>query len=259
MYHTGHKRRGFIHFDTLLATGTGPNQIHGHAVETDNLFSFDPDRASDTVLAAGSLIGDILVEAELFFATCQAMRRDDLNAAFLRRDIAYLPQSLAIYQRYLGDLSPLIKARSPLLSQPEYRQMILGDLLPILIDAIPRQTSQALPPAAPNQRAQLARQARDFIHANLDQPLTLKDIYMSLGISRRTLYYSFESIFGMTPIDYLKVQRLQGVRRSLKQADPTTASVAKIANRWGFWSLNHFAKAYQAQFGELPSETLRKS
>ena len=59
-------------------------------------------------------------------------------------------------------------------------------------------------------------------------------------------------------MDYVKAQPLQGVRRSLKQADAKTASVAKIANQWGFWSLYHFAKAYQAQFGKLPSETLKE-
>jgi AraC family ethanolamine operon transcriptional activator len=258
MHHTGVKRQQFLHFDTLLAVGPGPNRIHGHEVGSQQLFSFDPQRASDTILSAGTLIGDVLVSQDVFFATCQAMRRDDLDSKFLRGDIVYLPRSLSTYQQYLREILQLIQQRSPLLSQPDYRHMLLGDLVPLLIDAIPRQKPRPLPAALLHHRAQLARRARDYIHAHLDQPLTLKDIYTEIGTSRRTLYYSFETIFGMTPMDYVKVQRLRGVRRSLKQADPKATSITKIANQWGFWSLYHFAKAYQAQFGELPSETLRK-
>jgi hypothetical protein len=103
MHHTGVKRQHFLHFDTLLAVGPGPNRIHGHAVDGQQLFSFDPQRASDTILSAGSLIGDVLVSQDVFFATCQAMRRDDLNAQCLRSDIVYLPSSLSTYQHYLRE------------------------------------------------------------------------------------------------------------------------------------------------------------
>ena len=77
MHHPGVKCQHFLHFDTLLAVGPGPNRIHGHAADGQQLFSFDPQRASDTILSAGSLIGNVLVSQDVFFATCQAMRRDD--------------------------------------------------------------------------------------------------------------------------------------------------------------------------------------
>jgi AraC family ethanolamine operon transcriptional activator len=35
--------------------------------------------------------------------------------------------------------------------------------------------------------------------------------------------------------------------------------VADIAIRWGFWHMGQFARDYRAMFGELPSETLKKS
>jgi AraC family ethanolamine operon transcriptional activator len=57
-------------------------------------------------------------------------------------------------------------------------------------------------------------------------------------------------------MEYLKVQRLQGVRRALQVADLETSSVAAIAQRFGFWSAGHFARDYKIMFGELPSTTL---
>lgn len=59
-------------------------------------------------------------------------------------------------------------------------------------------------------------------------------------------------------MNYLKMQRLQGIYRTLKKADPTAATVMNIANQSGFWSLNHLAQDYQKLFAELPSQTLRK-
>jgi AraC-like DNA-binding protein len=56
---------------------------------------------------------------------------------------------------------------------------------------------------------------------------------------------------------YLKVQRLHGVRRSLKLADPEISSVMAIANQFGFWSAGHFSRDYQKMFGELPSATIK--
>ncbi len=259
MFQVGDRRKHFIHFDVLLAVGPGANHVHGTPIDTNHLFSFDPQQGSKLVLSPGTLIGDILVRQDLFTATCDAMCRNDIDHRFLRSDIAYLPTSLTVYQGYLQQLFTLIKERSPLLQSPEYRQMIIGDLLPLLIDTIPRNKRTFVQPPTPSHRAKLISRAREFIQANLHRPLTLKDIYTELGISRRTLYYGFETIFGMTPMEYLKVQRLQGVRRSLKQADSETSTVTTIAHKWGFCNLGQFAKAYQAMFDELPSQSLRNS
>jgi AraC-like DNA-binding protein len=35
--------------------------------------------------------------------------------------------------------------------------------------------------------------------------------------------------------------------------------VHDVATRWGFWNLGEFAADYRRQFGELPSETLRRT
>ena len=62
----------------------------------------------------------------------------------------------------------------------------------------------------------------------------------------------------MTPVRYLKVRRMNGVRRELNAAAGGLASVAEVARRWGFSDLGRFAGEYRSLFGELPSETLRR-
>lgn len=63
--------------------------------------------------------------------------------------------------------------------------------------------------------------------------------------------------FGIGPKRYLHIRRLDGARRELRSAPPE-ARVAEIAGDWGFWHMGHFAADYRNQFGELPSQTLRR-
>lgn len=204
-------------------------------------------------------LSTVQVRQDLFETTRAAMRRDDLDDRFLKQDLIYLPTTLSVYRGYMQELMQLVKQRSSLLKRPDYHQMIIGDVVPLLIDAIPRRKPQFRIPPHPRQQAQLARRARDYIVAHIHQPLTLKELYTALGVSRRTLFYSFETVFGMTPMEYIKLQRLQGARQSLQAADQAkTTRVAPIAHRWGFWHSGHFAQEYKAMFGESPSETLKK-
>jgi AraC-like DNA-binding protein len=64
---------------------------------------------------------------------------------------------------------------------------------------------------------------------------------------------------GISPSRYVLLRRLKRVQVALRDADPTTASVAEIATGCGFTELGRFAGAYRTAFGESPSTTLRRS
>lgn len=114
-------------------------------------------------------------------------------------------------------------------------------------------------PDTPTARHALVSRAQDYMRGHVDEPLTVEDLCRELAVSRRTLQYSFQEVLQINPVSYLRAMRLNGVRRSLKAADPARQSVQDIAARWGFWHLSHFANDYRRMFGELPSETLRGS
>jgi len=101
------------------------------------------------------------------------------------------------------------------------------------------------------------KRARDYIRAHADQKLGLAEIAAAAGCGYRGLQKGFMDAFGITPMGYLRAVRLKHVRSILKTG-PHGKAVAEIAKQWGFTHQGRFAQDYHRQFGELPSETIRK-
>lgn len=107
-------------------------------------------------------------------------------------------------------------------------------------------------------RRRVVDRVREFVTSRPDEPVTVLDVCHAVGTSRRKLQYCFEEVLGTHPAYYLRVIRLNGVRRELRHHSPLTASVGDVAHRWGFWHLSRFANHYRHLFGELPSDTLKR-
>jgi len=65
-------------------------------------------------------------------------------------------------------------------------------------------------------------------------------------------------VTGLSPMDYLKRLRLNGVRRDLEHGGKHTR-IIDVATDWGFWHMGHFTTDYRAMFRETPSKTLINS
>jgi transcriptional regulator GlxA family with amidase domain len=98
----------------------------------------------------------------------------------------------------------------------------------------------------------------EFLEANPDQPLYLTEICAAIGVAERTLRAACEEHLGMGPIRYLSLRRMHLVRRALLRADPSTATVTRLATDHGFWELGRFSVTYKALFGKSPSDTLQR-
>jgi transcriptional regulator GlxA family with amidase domain len=111
--------------------------------------------------------------------------------------------------------------------------------------------------SGPRHHAIVAR-FEEFLEANPDRALYLAEICPAIGVPERTLRVACERHLGMGPIRYLSSRRMHLVRRALLRADPSTATVTRIATDHGFWELGRFSVTYRSLFGETPSETLRR-
>jgi AraC-like DNA-binding protein len=102
------------------------------------------------------------------------------------------------------------------------------------------------------------RTVEEFIEANWDKPIDVPAMATVAGISARSLFRQFKQDRGYSPADFAKKVRLDRAREMLEQS-AEGASVTQIALKCGFQNAGHFARDFRLAFGELPSETLRKS
>jgi AraC-like DNA-binding protein len=107
--------------------------------------------------------------------------------------------------------------------------------------------------------SQIVKSAEDHALAHSSRHLYVTELCEAAGVSERTLQYAFKEVTGLTPIAYLTRLRLHRVRHALRSASPRASTVTREALRWGFWHFGDFTRAYKDCFGELPSETLRRS
>jgi AraC-like DNA-binding protein len=121
-------------------------------------------------------------------------------------------------------------------------------------------TSRGTVPRSPEAatRSRVLRLALDYIDAHADEPPTMEAVYRASRASARTLQYAFRDRFGVSPKQYLQTVRMHKVRGELCRSEPGGV-ISEIAARWGFWHMGQFAADYRRHFGELPSETLRRT
>jgi AraC-like DNA-binding protein len=92
-----------------------------------------------------------------------------------------------------------------------------------------------------------------------DRMPSLVEVCTSLDIPERTLRKFCQQHLGMGPTVYLRLRRMNSVRRALSMAHPPGSTVMGLARRHGFTELGRFAATYRRLFGELPSATLQRS
>jgi AraC-like DNA-binding protein len=104
--------------------------------------------------------------------------------------------------------------------------------------------------------ADLARVV-EWLRNHLDRPIELDALAAVAGVRPRTLEAQFKRFLGTTPLGWVRGARLSRAREALLKAGAQT-SVTDAALVSGFSQLGRFAGQYREQFGELPSETLRR-
>jgi transcriptional regulator GlxA family with amidase domain len=105
---------------------------------------------------------------------------------------------------------------------------------------------------------QTVRRAEEHIDSHWNEPITVEALALVAGTSVRSLFASFRKSRGCSPMAFIKQVRLQHANAMLNRPDLAT-SVTSVAFACGFGNLGHFAKDYFNSFGELPSDTLRRS
>lgn len=109
-----------------------------------------------------------------------------------------------------------------------------------------------------SRRVAAVRTCELYVREHIVENPTLAELCAVSGLRMRSLINAFQAVLGMSPMAYLRVQRLNEVHKALSTLEPARTRVIDVASTWGFWHMGHFTVTYRAMFGELPSETLNR-
>lgn len=226
-------------------------RINGLPLSAEQLMCRPGERDFELITPDSFDIYGIVIRVEILLKLAeQQERRIDLTRL---ADSPRLSVSQGQLNRIRQILQQVLDLNARGLGSSQQRQLASEALLDLL-DNSPQAEHNA-PSYA--RRKQVVDRIKALIHEQPDADLSIPELCQRLHVSRRTLQYSFESILGISPLQFLRSARLNQVRRTLSNPVPDS-TVAAIAAQHGFWHPGQFARDYKALFGENPSETFKR-
>ena len=102
------------------------------------------------------------------------------------------------------------------------------------------------------------KRVEEWIDAHWRESISIEKLVEVSGSSVRSIFATFERARDYTPMAYLKQVRLNAGREMLQKAEPGT-TVNGVSFSCNFKNSGNFARDYRLQFGEFPSDTLRRA
>ncbi|MBY6163664.1 AraC family transcriptional regulator [Mameliella alba] len=93
------------------------------------------------------------------------------------------------------------------------------------------------------------RLMRDYIEANLDQPIYLRDLAGIVGLSEGHLQRSFRETCGTSPQGWIAARRIDRAKSLIRAGTP----LAQVAAACGFNSQSHLTRAFRDGTGTTPA------
>ena len=116
--------------------------------------------------------------------------------------------------------------------------------------------AQAAPGGSSCRSIDLFRRTKAIMADCLHDQLSMSELAARAGASRRSVEQAFNQSVSLGPGRFRKLLRLNNARRLLEQGSHT---VTEAATDSGIFHLGRFSAAYFELFGELPSDTARRS
>ncbi len=147
---------------------------------------------------------------------------------------------------------------APLLRSPIALQRMKEAMIALLLEGVPHRFSNEIHGPVTAVSPHYVKRAIEFMWANASRSISTSEIAAECGVGPRALNSGFRRFKAMSMMAYLREIRLSAVRRELR--DPgAVASIATIAQKWGFSHFGRFSSEYEKRFGELPSQTRRRT
>lgn len=161
----------------------------------------------------------------------------------------------AALRGYVAGMLQMCFADPLLLQHPAMRRDIEKELLDRLSRMVRLTELSACTSKRERKVSSLVQRAEQFMWENVEEPITLERICAATNSRMRSLIYCFKEAFGLGPITYLKIRRLDAAHRRLKETRGSVP-IVDVAADFGFWHMGHFSVDYKRMFGATASQTV---
>ena len=176
-----------------------------------------------------------------------------LNLQCKQAHIAHIPHYVhRNLVKFLKSNFAILKARPNIVQNQAFKETTVASAMELVIQSLLIKKQELVSSRYKSWDVLLS--TREITNLRQDNPISVAELCTSLSISHRSLQYHFEQVLHTSPLAYLRAERLNRVRHSLK----TAHSVTEAATHWGFWHFGHFSQEYKKMFGELPSTTFKR-
>lgn len=139
-----------------------------------------------------------------------------------------------------------------------FRKEFSNSILAALIDKFPHSYAEAVRDETSRILPGHILRAYRFIQNNFREDITNEALAENSGVSLRTLYSGFHKFVGMSPQNFLRLQRLEQAKKDLEQPGGNQ-TVSEVAANCGFTHMGRFSADFRQRFGKSPSEVRRFS
>ncbi|AAZ26581.1 MULTISPECIES: helix-turn-helix domain-containing protein [Colwellia] len=168
------------------------------------------------------------------------------------------PLALTQYATGVNNIINVIKAKPEVIKTENSLRMINDTILRLAYNVLKVTTPCTEKRVNQSKRCEGVRHVMDYLHHYGQNIPTIPELCKVAKLSERNLQYGFKEYLGVTPIRYLRLLRLNGVRRDLLVNRGKKDKIVDVALDWGFIELGRFASEYRQLFQELPSATLKR-
>lgn len=196
---------------------------------------------------------------DFFNDSYQTLTGKEPDKSILVSQLTPIPQDIQRhYSHQVLDIMNQLLAQPTLLQDESIQRLMCAQLVKLTIDVINPSLLISPPITQHSKRNKGVILAIDYIKANAHLLPDITQLCAISQLSERSLQYGFKEKFGITPVQYLRIFRLNMAHKELISASKKHTTVANIALNWGFVELGRFSRDYKTLFNELPSQTLIK-
>jgi AraC-like DNA-binding protein len=187
----------------------------------------------------------------------RALAGRDLDAPSVGRILQPVSADWTRLLRLHAEAGRIAETKLNHIRHPEVARALEQELIWALVTCLTSDGRRVAPAVKRADSETLAR-LEEVRAAHPAIPLPTKDVCSAVCVSQDTLRASCLRVLGMDAGRYLHLRRLELVRMALLRADPATASITEITQRYGFASPLHFAEDYVDAYGEAPTMPARQ-